>query len=278
MGRRNDPTAKAASLRAGVARALGVDAAALFSETPTPCVCLLNAGSQGFLAISPAQFAEIVASLGPAVVSSWMPLARSFSFVLFDSPEDEAAALPAYHGAAVPQLPGGKPRTGLAAYVRAEHLPNAPASFSGGVAMSALDRVPGLQCVHEFVSADEEAALVAAIRGLPEEEWTHIHYGFEYVYDAFALTRGRAFPPFLAALHERLRPYLGGHLPTQATVSIYPPRAGIPPHVDIPEFGPYLVSLSLASGCAMDMRHAESGESAGSVYLPPRSLVVMQAA
>jgi alkylated DNA repair dioxygenase AlkB len=130
-----------------------------------------------------------------------------------------------------------------------------------------------------------------------------IHFGYEFVYSKFALVPGKAFPAFLTELSSRVAPYLGGYLPTQATVSIYPPRCGIPHHVDVKEFGPYIASLSLNSGASMHFRKASAGParspqiptrggevgtssgidyptldgaSAGCVYLAPRSLLSMQ--
>ncbi|KAJ3369390.1 hypothetical protein GGF31_005296 [Allomyces arbusculus] len=302
-----DWTRKAAQLRASAARLLKVPEHDLYLPAPSDgnhstvtsnndaansvdepriALCLLNVGVQGFIAIDQPTFARIVADLGPGVMHAWMPLGKNFSFVVF---HDEPSAIRAYsqfHGHPTPHLPknNGRDRIGLAAFVRASRIaiPATTSTANGddldSMPTPPLPAIPGLTLHRSAITPAEECALLTAIASIPESEWATVHgrrvvhFGYEFVYSTFSLTPTRAFPPWLAALHPLARRYLGGHTPTQATVSVYPPKAGIASHVDIPEFGPYLAALSLGSGTAMDFKLGEVEEE---VYLWPRSVIAM---
>ncbi|KNE70485.1 hypothetical protein AMAG_14610 [Allomyces macrogynus ATCC 38327] len=304
-----DWTRKAAQLRASAARLLSVPEHDLYlpapnvdgkdpakpsdngppnpADEPRIALCLLNVGVQGFIAIEQAAFARLVADLGPGVAHAWMPLGKNFSFVVF---HDEPSALRAYsqfHGHPTPHLPknNGRDRIGLAAFVRALRIaiPTTTTTAASdddldSIPTPPLPAIPGLTLHRAAITPAEERALLDAIASIPDSEWTAVHgrrvvhFGYEFVYSSFSLTPTRTFPPWLAALHPLARRYLGGHTPTQATVSVYPPKAGIASHVDIPEFGPYLAALSMGSGTAMDFKLGEVEEE---VYLWPRSVVAM---
>ncbi|KNE68468.1 hypothetical protein AMAG_19727 [Allomyces macrogynus ATCC 38327] len=178
----------------------------------------------------------------------------------------------------------GRDRIGLAAFVRASRItvPTTTSSADGddldSIPTPPLPAIPGLSIHRSAITPAEERALLAAITSIPDSEWTSVHgrrvvrYGYEFVYSTFSLTPTRAFPPWLAALHPLAGRFLVGHTPTQATVSVYPPKAGIASHVDIPEFGPKLAARSLGSGTAMDFKLGEVQEE---VYLWPWSVVAL---
>ncbi|KAJ3359400.1 hypothetical protein GGF32_009420 [Allomyces javanicus] len=303
-----DWTRKAAQLRASAARLLNVPEHDLYLPAPNDgkdpanpnekgpanpagepriALCLLNVGVQGFIAIDQAAFARLVADFGPGVAHAWMPLGKNFSFIVFHDEPSAVRAYSQFHGQPTPHLPknNGRDRIGLAAFVRASRLAIPTTSSATGssddldaIPTPPLPAIPGLTLHRAGITPAEERALLAAIASIPDSEWTAVHgrrvvhYGYAFEYSTFSLTPTRAFPPWLAALHPLARRFLGGHTPTQATVSVYPPKAGIASHVDIPEFGPYLAALSMGSGTAMDFKLGEVEEE---VYLWPRSVVAM---
>eukprot|EP00904_Undaria_pinnatifida_P010564 jgi/Undpi1/6638/HiC_scaffold_20.g09117.m1 len=148
--------------------------------------------------------------------------------------------------------------------------------------------VPGLTLIERFVGEREEEALLEHfIRG-DEARWTGPlrrrvqHYGRVFDYHTRHVDFSAPAPPLpdcLAAVTEdmgkrRLKP----SLPDQLTLNEYKPGQGISPHVDTHSaFEDGLASLSLGSGCVMDMRHPD-GVRVKNVYLPRGSLLVMEGA
>ncbi|ORZ41016.1 hypothetical protein BCR44DRAFT_1495469 [Catenaria anguillulae PL171] len=282
MSKRSDPVLKVPKLRSSTARVLGVAEDKLFPPaahsskdgdsgasnddgvkgrySSTACLCLLNVGLAGFIAIDYDAFASIVQGFGDSVAASWMPHARSFSFVLFKSPQHALQAYEQFHLAPCPQLPGGGRRLGLAAFADPTVVPNLPPSFQAALGLAddlqPLAAVSGLTFQPEFLSESEEEELLSFIHNLPDSEWIPVHgrrvvhFGASFEYSSFSPAH-------------------------QATISIYPYGRGIPPHIDIPELGTYIVSVSLHSGCTMDFRIPQ-GEPVHSVYLPPRSLLALE--
>ncbi|PKI76503.1 hypothetical protein CRG98_003054 [Punica granatum] len=126
--------------------------------------------------------------------------------------------------------------------------------------------IPGLHLVHDFVSAEEERELLAAVDGRP---WNGLakrrvqHYGYEFCYD----------------------------------VNEYPIGVGLSPHIDTHSaFEGFIFSLSLAGPCIMEFRRYSDGiwldrnlpgaeVKDGSldhsnyvrkaIYLPPRSMLLL---
>uniref|UniRef100_A0A3B5ASM3 tRNA (carboxymethyluridine(34)-5-O)-methyltransferase n=1 Tax=Stegastes partitus TaxID=144197 RepID=A0A3B5ASM3_9TELE len=148
----------------------------------------------------------------------------------------------------------------------------------------------GLILVEDFVSPEEEAALLTAI------DWSSTndditaqkalkhrrvkHYGFEFRYDNNNVDKDKPLP---AGLPEQCLPLLdrcirNGHIsimPDQLTVNQYESGQGIPPHVDTHSaFEDTILSLSLGAKIVMEFRHPDGGVVA--VVLPGRSLLVMK--
>ncbi|XP_054651187.1 alkylated DNA repair protein alkB homolog 8 [Dunckerocampus dactyliophorus] len=148
----------------------------------------------------------------------------------------------------------------------------------------------GLLLVEDFVSAEEEALLLAAI------DWSSTHhdvtaqkalkhrrvkhYGFEFCYDNNNVDKDK---PLAADLPAECLPILErclqkGHIkftPDQLTVNQYESGQGIPPHVDTHSaFEDTILSLSLGAKTVMEFRHPDGR--VVNVFLPGRSLLVMQ--
>lgn len=146
-----------------------------------------------------------------------------------------------------------------------------------------LDLV-GARYLPSFVSADEAAALVAAI---DEQPWlTDLrrrvqHYGYRYDYQARRLAADMylgPLPAFLTAFAARVARTGFDSAPEQAIVNEYVPGQGISAHVDcVPCFGPTIATLSLGSACEIEFRHPPSGD-VRRLALEPCSLLVMTGA
>jgi alkylated DNA repair dioxygenase AlkB len=141
--------------------------------------------------------------------------------------------------------------------------------------MSEAAKVPGLLYTPDWVTADEERALLAAIDAA---EWsTQLrrrvqHYGMRYDYTARAVAAGdrTPLPAWSGPLAARL-----DFEPDQVIVNEYEPGQGISAHTDcVPCFGPAVAAVSLGSGCAMTFSLTTAVE----VYLSARSLCVMSGA
>ena len=151
-------------------------------------------------------------------------------------------------------------------------------------------RLPkGLVYGPDFVAADEEAALLAAIETLPLEpaqykEYTAkrrvIGFGSRYDYVANNLVAAPPLPSFLHALRSRIAQWL--EIPesrfAHALITEYRPGTPIGWHRDAPHFET-VVGVSLAGWC--HMRFRPRGAKTGSkevvvLDLAPRSVYVMQ--
>lgn len=138
----------------------------------------------------------------------------------------------------------------------------------------AVPDIPGLEYVPDFISADEERALMKAIDGQP---WLNDlkrrvqHYGYKYDYKARAVTPDSylgPLPDWLEPISDKL-PFK----PNQTIVNEYEPGQGISAHIDcVPCFDDTIASLSLGSGAVMLFTKADQKEE---IYLEPRSLIVL---
>jgi alkylated DNA repair dioxygenase AlkB len=122
----------------------------------------------------------------------------------------------------------------------------------------------------EFLSRDEESALLAIIAGLPLEEAAYkeytarrrtVSYGFEY---DFARNRANAapdIPPVLLPLREKVARWAG--LPPEdfvhGLVTEYRPGTPLGWHRDVPNFE-VIVGVSLGGAARMRLRPYRSGE------------------
>ena len=147
-----------------------------------------------------------------------------------------------------------------------------------------LDAAPdGFVYVPDFLSADEERALVAALEAV---EWqavvmhgtaarrTVAHFGVTYGYASWSLEEAPPLPAWVAPLVPRVAAVM--HEPANALaqllVSRYPPGARIGWHRDAPMFGPTVAGISLAGACELVLRR---GDERYRQVLAPRSLYVL---
>ena len=144
-----------------------------------------------------------------------------------------------------------------------------------------VPEVPGLAYVPEFVSPAEETDLLARVDAEPwgtELRRRVQHYGFRYDYTRRSVDeslRVAPIPPWARGPARRAeeRGLIGGR-PDQLIVNEYLPGQGITAHTDcVPCFGPTVLSLSLGSGCTLEL--SRTGGPRHQLYLEPRSLVVL---
>ena len=142
--------------------------------------------------------------------------------------------------------------------------------------------IPGLTYIPDFISCEEETALLESIDNAP---WRHDlkrrvqHYGYHYDYKARAVTAEAylgPLPAWLQPLAQRLKTdNLFPRLPDQAIVNDYLPGQGIAPHIDCaPCFDNTIASLTLGSAAMMQFTHPATKERQA-IYLKERSLIVL---
>jgi alkylated DNA repair dioxygenase AlkB len=122
--------------------------------------------------------------------------------------------------------------------------------------VSESSTVPGLRYTAEWITADEELALLAAVDAAPwstELRRRVQHYGMRYDYTsrAVAARERTPLPDWAVALGARLT-----FEPDQVIVNEYLPGQGISAHTDcVPCFGPEVAAVSLGSACTMEFAH-----------------------
>jgi alkylated DNA repair dioxygenase AlkB len=143
--------------------------------------------------------------------------------------------------------------------------------------------LPGLTAADAFVTADEEAALIAHIENAGLEtfkfqQWEGKRltrsFGWSYDFQTGTFARAEPIPDWLAPIAARAEQFAG--LPpgaiAQALLISYGPGAGIGWHKDRPVFE-HVVGISLGAEAAMRFRR-RSGEKFARFALPlaPRSI------
>ena len=140
--------------------------------------------------------------------------------------------------------------------------------------------IPGLALLKDFVTEEEEKALMDLVDGTPWERLARRrvqHYGRKFSYVTRTVdsnSDAMDIPVEMVKVMDGIRalPEVGEL--DQITVNEYAPGVGLSPHVDTHSaFGDTIASLSLCGGAAMIFR--KDGEQRG-LYLPPRSLLLMQ--
>ncbi len=139
---------------------------------------------------------------------------------------------------------------------------------------TAAPDIPGLRYAPDFITPDEERALIEIIDHqlwLSDLKRRVQHYGYKYDYKARAVTDDAylgPLPEWIENIASRL-----SFKPDQAILNEYLPGQGISAHVDcVPCFGDMIASLSLGSGATMQFTKAGQKEE---IYLEPRSLVTL---
>ncbi|KAJ0063435.1 hypothetical protein NL108_002718, partial [Boleophthalmus pectinirostris] len=148
----------------------------------------------------------------------------------------------------------------------------------------------GLTVVEGFVSAEEEAQLLASTDWLSDSDRDTAqkalkhrkvkHYGYEFRYDNNNVDKDKPLPAglpveCLPVLERCIKHGYINVMPDQLTVNQYESGQGIPPHVDTHSpFEDTIMSLSLGAQTVMEFRHPDGRLIA--VVLPARSLLVMK--
>ena len=146
----------------------------------------------------------------------------------------------------------------------------------------------GLLYQEEFLSRDEEDALLAEIRALPLEEAKYkaftakrriAAYGSSYNFDTNQLGPAPPVPPFLFSLKKRVAELAAVEETqfTHALVTEYRPGTELGWHRDAGEFG-IVVGVSLGGTCRMRFRRYphEKGAKLFDLGLAPRSVYVLR--
>jgi alkylated DNA repair dioxygenase AlkB len=146
----------------------------------------------------------------------------------------------------------------------------------------------GLRYEPEFISREEEAALLAQIARLPLQEAKYKAYtarrriavfGSAYDFETYQLGPAPALPGFLEPLREKSAALLG--VPPQAfphaLINEYRPGTQLGWHRDVPEFE-LVVGVSLAGRCRMRFRPYPPARGARVFVLDlePRSVYVLR--
>ncbi|CAN8303739.1 unnamed protein product [Cochlearia groenlandica] len=263
-----------------------------------------------------------VANCGPAVGLSHDAIAAAFAgfgevkgvyaadesgvrvIVSFSDPSSAKAALEALHGRPCPDLDG------RSLHIRYSVLQLASETQVNDdcvpVSMSDSDlNIPGLFLLHDFVSAEEEQNLLAAVDTQP---WIGLakrrvqHYGYEFCYGTRNVDTKKylgELPSFVSSILERISLFRDlDKDPSslnldQLTVNEYPSGVGLSPHIDTHSaFEDCIFSLSLAGPCIMEFRRYSASawkvdstndedKSSNSscikkaLYLPPRSMLLL---
>jgi DNA oxidative demethylase len=151
-----------------------------------------------------------------------------------------------------------------------------------------LDAAPeGLTYLPDFVSADEERALVEVLAKLDYHavvmhgqaaKRTVAHFGVTYGYESCSLDDAPPLPAWVQPLVPRVAAAMREPPAALAEllVSRYPPGARIGWHRDAPMFGPTVAGLSLGGACTLKLRNKRrSGYDQYSLDVAPRSLYVL---
>ncbi|CAH1451786.1 unnamed protein product [Lactuca virosa] len=156
--------------------------------------------------------------------------------------------------------------------------------------------IPGIYLIHDFVSAQEEEQLLAAVDARP---WHSLakrrvqHYGYEFCYDIRNVnTQHRLgnLPSFVDCILQKIPVFkkldeAADVSLDQLTVNEYPTGVGLSPHIDTHSaFEGSIYSLSLSGPCIMEFRGSDddndrdkerSNSRRRAIYLAPRSMLLL---
>ena len=145
---------------------------------------------------------------------------------------------------------------------------------------------PGFLYHTDFLSGEEERALLAAVQVLPYAEVRMrgqvarrrtAQFGWRYGYESWRVEPGPPIPAFLAALRGPIAALTGVEAAAleEVLVTEYPSGAGIGWHRDAPSFG-VVVGVSLLSACRFRFaRGVGPARETRGVILEPRSAYVL---
>ena len=149
-------------------------------------------------------------------------------------------------------------------------------------AISSASKISGLTYISDYITAEQEAELIAII---DQQPWLNDlkrrvqHYGYKYDYTARRVTSDLKLGDLpdwvMGYCNELHQKQLYPQVPDQVIVNEYQPGQGIASHIDcVPCFREAIASISLGSPCIMDFVHSKTNEKLP-VLLEPRSLFVL---
>src|SRR6185436_4448599 len=135
--------------------------------------------------------------------------------------------------------------------------------------------IPGANYVPNFVTAEEELAIIREIeRGAWSHEFARRRQHFGIAYEKPDWKNPAPLPRWIEDVATRVvTAGFFSRIPVQALVNEYEPGQGISAHKDYDPFDE-VASLSLASGCLMELAHSQT-RALTSIWLEPRSLLVL---
>ena len=145
----------------------------------------------------------------------------------------------------------------------------------------------GLVYVEQFVSHDEERALLALLEAMEfravtmrgqTARRTVRHFGLDYAYESGELVATDPLPAQMTWLRDRCAALIERDPDdlVQVLVSRYPEGAGIGWHRDAPMFGSRIAGVSLCAPCRMRFQRTLKGvRSVAAIELAPRSAYVL---
>ncbi|TMW57169.1 hypothetical protein Poli38472_003094 [Pythium oligandrum] len=148
-------------------------------------------------------------------------------------------------------------------------------------------RIPGLVLLPEFITLEQEAALIDEFDRDDRAHWKNTvkarqvqHYGFEFNYETRRCHEDQPLPEPMPSTLQTLIDHIPPSImdtPDQITVNEYMPGQGIAAHIDTHSaFTNAIASLSLGNEIVMEFRHPDGR--CESVLLQPRSLLIMTGA
>ena len=149
--------------------------------------------------------------------------------------------------------------------------------------------IPGFHLIEEFVSQQEERALLETLLAgrsweiEPSAECRRVqHYGYRYHFRTNEISEGPPFqelPELARTIGERIGKRFDalGSGPNQVTVNEYQPGQTIAMHTDQPAWGACIATLSLNIGAELTLRRQGDREMT-TITLPPRALTVLSGA
>lgn len=143
--------------------------------------------------------------------------------------------------------------------------------------------IPGLATASDFLSADEERALIAAIdtqemTPFRFQQWTGkrltLSFGWKYDFQSGALSRSEPMPDWLLPVRDRAAAFAGldSEEIVQSLLTRYDTGAGIGWHRDRPIYE-HVMGISLGAPAAMRFRRERDGRwECASSPLEPRGI------
>lgn len=142
--------------------------------------------------------------------------------------------------------------------------------------------IPGLTYISNYISLRHEEELLKLIDA---QSWNvelkrrTQHYGYKYDYTAKFIDPSYHLGDIPDWINELCYQLCSKSIfiakPDQVIINEYTPGQGIVSHIDcVPCFGGTICSLSLASGCIMDLTNDSGTKKA--IYLERRSLLILQ--